>query len=138
MRLLFDTDVIVDVLAERRPFLAASAPLFSLVEAGRIHGILSSSSVPTVYYLLAKLTSRTKARQTISILFENFRFAPVQFDVLHHALKGQFADFEDGVIHEAALSEGADAIITRNVKDFGQSVLPIFDPVALQRSITDF
>lgn len=90
-----------------------------------------------MYYLLSKITSRTIARNTIGLLFYRFRFAPIHFEVLEMALNGQFADFEDGVIHEAARAEGADAIITRNVRDFSHSVLPVFDPVALQRSITD-
>jgi hypothetical protein len=69
-----------------------------------------------------------KARAVIENLLSLFNIAPIDHETLTSALKNDFKDYEDGVLHEAALGVKVDAIITRNIKDFKNSKCPVFVP----------
>jgi len=79
-----------------------------------------------VYYLASKKSGATLALGEIRKLLTFFEVAPVNRHVLESALVAGFEDFEDAVIHEAACHVGADAIVTRNQKDFKKSRIPVY------------
>lgn len=123
-----DTNVVLDVLLDRQPFAAASAAVFALAERSEIKGLLCATTLTTADYLLKQFISRTEARQTVSSLMRLFEVAPVNRPVLEQAVRSKVADFEDAVMDEAGLTAGAEAVITRNVKDFRHARLKVFDP----------
>ena len=131
MRVLFDTDVVLDLLLDRQPFSAPAADLFSRVERGELRGYLCATTVTTVHYLAAKVIGTKRARAEVRRLLTLFEVAPVNRPILEAALAGAFADFEDAVIYEAARHVDAQAIVTRNTRDFKQSVIPIHPPSEL-------
>lgn len=126
MKILFDTNVVLDVLMDRLPHSEAASELFSQVEKGTIIGYLCSTTITTLFYLASKSIGAERAREEIRKLLTLFEIAPVNRFVIESALDADFSNFEDAVIHEAACHSGADAIVTRNQKDFKKSRIPVY------------
>lgn len=131
MRVLFDTNVVLDVLFEREPHAHAAAQLMSLVDDGQIEGYLCATTVTTVHYLAAKALGPKSACSLVATLLDLFAIAPVDREVVAGALELGFADFEDAVIHEAAVLVEASAIVTRNGRDFVGAKIPVFNPTEM-------
>ena len=135
MRVLFDTNVVLDVLLEREPHAHAAAQLMSLVDGGQIEGYLCATTVTTVHYLAAKALGPKRAASLVATLLDLFQIAPVDREVVAGALDLGFADFEDAVIHEAAVLAEASAIVSRNGGDFKGSRIPVFDPTEMLAAV---
>lgn len=135
MRVLFDTNVILDHLLEREPHVDPAEKLLSLVDAGVIEGVICATTATTIHYLASKAVGAKKAAEYLRTLLAIFDVACVDREVLRDALDGSFTDYEDGVLHEAAIEAGAAAIVTRNGKDFTRSTLPVFDPPELLAAV---
>ena len=131
MKVLFDTNVILDVLLEREPHIDAAGKLFALVDNGRIEGLICATTATTVYYIAAKSFGARRAHDQVHGLLGLFEVAPVGKEVLDGALDTDFADYEDAVLHEAARAAGATVIVTRDRDDFANSAIPVLDPVEL-------
>lgn len=131
MNILFDTNVILDVLMERGDFFQESAALVNFVELGEINGFLSANSIATIYYLTQKAFNRKKAVKEIELLTTIFDIAPVNKTVIVDALRLDFKDYEDAIIHESAGRVNADAIVTRNIKDFKKAKINVYSPKEL-------
>ncbi len=130
MRVLVDTNVVLDVLMAREPHLERALTLFAAIEAGRVRGVLGATTVTTVFYLAAKSVGASAARRHVRALLELFDVASVDRAVLVRALDAGFADFEEGVLHEAAGAAGVDAVVTRDRSGFASATLPVFTPAA--------
>ena len=128
MKLFLDTNVVIDVIAAREPFVADSRAIFDLCESGKTDGRISALTLCTVSYVLRKFvtpgTMRTKLREFRNIL------TPVDLSVslLDKAIASSIADFEDAVQFYTAVYSGADYIITRNVRHFPQDNIPVLTP----------
>jgi predicted nucleic acid-binding protein len=131
MNILFDTNVLLDVFLKRQPFFSASVTLVSQVEQAAMEGWLGGTTVTTTHYLLSKSLDRTQANQHVSTLLALFHVAPVNEIVLKSALDSSFTDYEDAVLHQAALHANLDGIVTRNAPDFSNASLPIYSPEEL-------
>jgi predicted nucleic acid-binding protein len=130
VKVLVDTNVVLDVLLKRAPFDRAGVEVLAEVEAGSVAGFLCSTSVTTVYYMARKVMGGAGAQQHIAELMTLFDVACVPRVLFQQALKLGFGDFEDAVLHEAAAGVGAEAIITRNAADFQRARIPVFTPEA--------
>lgn len=135
MKVLFDTSVVLDHLLAREPFVDAAEQLLSLVDAGRIDGVICSTTATTIHYLACKAVGAPAALEYLRALLAIFDVACVDREVLLGALDAGFSDFEDAVVHEAAYRVGAAAIVTRNGRDFARSALPVFDPAELLAAV---
>jgi len=131
MIILFDTKVVLDLLLDRKPFVEHSQDLFSKVESGKIDGYIGATTVTTIDYLLKKSLSTKEANSVIKKLLKLFEIAPVNRLVLEDAIDSKFSDFEDSVLHSAALHCGVQAIVTRDEKGFENAQLAIYSPKAL-------
>jgi predicted nucleic acid-binding protein len=131
MKILFDTNLILDVLIDRKPFSEAASQLLSLVERGEVSGIICATTVTTIHYLSTKILGKNKSQHQIANLISLFEIAAVNRAVIEEALTSNFPDFEDAVIYQAARHAGAEAIVTRDPKGFQKSNLPIFSPIEL-------
>ena len=136
MKLLLDTNIVLDVLMDRMPFSDFAVELFSRIEDGTMIGYLCGTTITTVYYLASKSIGAPRARQEIKKLLNIFEVAPVNRHVVESALFAEFDDFEDAVIHAAACQVGADAIVTRNQKDFKKSRIPVYSSEEMMKSLT--
>lgn len=131
MRILFDTNVILDVMLDREPFADAASALLEQVENGVMAGYLSATTITTIHYLASKAIGKEKAQTEIEKLVSLFEVAPINRAVLEAALKSRMADFEDAVLSEAAKAVGVDGIVTRNIKDFKSAGISIYNPIEL-------
>lgn len=131
MRVLFDTNVVLDHLLAREPFVDSAERLLSLVDSGGLDGVVCSTTVTTIHYLVGMAVGASEATDYIRELLAIFDVACVDREMLRAALDAGFSDYEDAVLHEAARATGASAIVTRNGKDFTRSTLPVFTPVEL-------
>jgi hypothetical protein len=131
LQVLFDLNIILDVLQEREGFYDFSARLLALAETGRIQGWLAAHSATTLYYLVAKGRSPDQARVTLTSLLQFLKIAAVGHDTIERALNLPYKDFEDAVQMMAALQIRADYLLTRNVKDYQPALLEVVQPVEL-------
>jgi len=128
LRILVDTNVALDVILERSPFLPNSSRVLGAVDRGEVEGFLCSTTVTTIFYVTRKQSGGPAARRAIATLLGYFDVAAIDRAALRRALHLDFEDFEDAVIHEAALEAKADAIVTRNPSHFRASALPVYTP----------
>lgn len=125
MRVIFDTNVVLDLLLDRKPFSPDAPRCFSRVESGEIEGWLCATTVTTLHCLLRKFPGARKARESRSLLLPIFEIAPVNKTALELALILPFKHFEGAVVHESARLVNADMIVTRNTVDFRHSTIPV-------------
>ncbi|MFC1746204.1 PIN domain-containing protein [Candidatus Riflebacteria bacterium] len=131
MKVLFDTNIILDVLLKRKLFYKPAYQLFRLVEISSIEGFICANSVTTIYYLSEKITDRKKTERQINNLLKLFKVAAVDKLILENAMKAKFKDYEDAVVYESGIGIKADSIVTRNPRDFKKAKIPIFTPEEL-------
>ncbi len=128
MRVLIDTDIILDVFLKRAPFAEAAAALWRANEQGQIDGYVSAITPVNLFYIARKLKNVEVARRAVVELVDAFRVCPVERTILQDALALPFRDFEDAVQHAAAVAGLMDAIVTRDLTDYAGATLPVFSP----------
>jgi predicted nucleic acid-binding protein len=128
LRAVLDTNVVLDVLLEREPFVKPAVEVFCIAEESRVEALICATTVTTIDYLLVKSLQRTTARNALHRLISLFEIATVNRPVIERALASKIQDFEDAVLNEAGQMAGADFIITRNARDFAGSALKVCDP----------
>lgn len=136
MKVLFDTNIILDVLLAREPFVALSATLVNQVEQQCIEGYLCATTLTTIDYLLNKSLPATPAKAALKTLLTLFQVATVDKAVLQLAVDSGFRDFEDAVQHFAGKQAGINALVTRNQQDFKHAEYPVYSPQELWAILT--
>lgn len=119
MRLMIDTNIFLDVLAEREPFFKDSKAVLDLCENKKVQGFLSASSATDIFYLIRRqLHSVDLAYKALGSVLDIAKVLTVtNEDVLNAYLQRAF-DFEDCLLATCAKANQCDAIVTRNKKDF--------------------
>ncbi len=136
MRVLFDTDLVLDLLLDRDPFADAAAAVFTLHEKGRISGYVSGITIVNVFYVTRKSKGTAGARKAVEELLATLNVCPLDQLVLANAHHLAFTDYEDAVQHACATASGLDALITRNLVDYKNATLPVFSPTAFLNQLT--
>jgi predicted nucleic acid-binding protein len=129
-RILFDVNVVLDVLLDRRPHAEASAAAFAAVETGVVEGLVAAHAVTTIHYLVRREMSGTRARRIMSAILRVFGVATVDGAVIQEALQLPCSDFEDAVTAAAARLARCDYIITRDPRGFHGSPVRFLTPEA--------
>ena len=129
MRVLIDTNVILDILQKREPFFTDSYRALRRALENDAECLISASAATDIFYVLRKsLGSAQQAKEHIDQLALVVCFADVQGADIHTALMRAMPDFEDAVVDAVAERSGASYILTRNIKDFTGSVVPAILP----------
>ena len=136
MRVLFDTDLVLDLVLDREPFVEEAAALFILHEQGRINSYISGITLVNVFYLTRKFKGIDAASEAVKELLAALNVCPLDRSVLEAAQRLVFADYEDAVQHASATSSQLDAIITRNLDDYRNATLPVFSPTDFLNQLT--
>ncbi len=119
MKIMCDSNVIIDVLLEREPFVEDSCQVLRLCEERRINGFVSASGITDIYYLVKKYTHSSElAYKAIGKVLEIFKVCSVTNNDVLIAFQKKAGDFEDCLVATCAKSIGCDYIVTRNKKDF--------------------
>ena len=127
-RALFDSDVLLDVLAQRQPFVVASAQALNTVMQQQVQGYVSGHAVTNLFYILRRQLGSEAARNLLLTLLQQIQVVSVTDEVVRSALQSSIADFEDAVTSEAAFAAGLEVIVTRNIPDFVASSVPAMRP----------
>jgi len=128
MKVVLDTNVVLDLLLDRAPHADAAAQVFAQIEAGLLTACVCATTITTIHYVAEKTTGDAAARQHLVQLLQLVEVAPVTRPVVELALTSSMADFEDAVLAYAALQSGAQAVITRNGRDFQGGPLRVYSP----------
>ena len=129
MRIMVDTNVLLDILQKREPFFADSYQALRKAIEAEAECLLSASAVTDIFYVLRKvLQSPQQARERVEQLATLVTFADVTGMDIHTALSREMQDFEDAVVDAVAERNEADCILTRNTKDFAGSTVPAVTP----------
>lgn len=128
MKILLDTNIVLDLLLEREPFCNEAKDIFTMCELNKISGFLCATSITTIYYLISKSVDKSKAAEIIDKLLQLFNIADVNKNILIKSLKNNGKDFEDSVIYTSAEYFNIDVIITRDKKGFKQSNIKVLKP----------
>ena len=134
-QVLFDSDVLLDILAQRQPFVIASAQALNTVMKKQVQGFVSGHAVTNIFYILRRQIGSEAARKLIENLLQHIQIASVTDEVIHQALKSPIKDFEDAVTSAAVMSAGLEIIVTRNKADFVQSSIPAMLPEELLKML---
>ncbi len=129
-KILVDTNIVLDVLLSREPWLSASSAIWAAVENGQVKGYLAAHAVTTIFYMVSRSEGAESARQILSEVLRDFHVAAVNDPIIRRAAMDSWSDFEDGVTTEAAIAARCDFIVTRNPADFARSPLPVLMPEA--------
>lgn len=128
-RVFVDTNIIVDLIADRRPFSKYAIRLFSNAENRKVKLFTSSHSIATTHYLLKKYVDEKQLREILENLLDYLTVVAISQDVIKKGLKSKHKDFEDALqIIAASTIDNLDCIVTRNIKDFKGSEIPVFSP----------
>lgn len=128
MRVLIDTNILLDYVLERHPFYSDASEIILSGADELFDGYVSAITPVNVYYFGRKMKGGDHARKEVRRLVRLFEIARTDKDVLQDAFALDFTDYEDAVQCASAVAEGLDAIVTRNVKDFTNSPLPVYSP----------
>lgn len=130
MRVLVDTNILLDLLQQREPFYNDALNLCISVINGEIEGYLSAGQITDLHYILRRELSEEETRAALFKILGIFPLLETKAEDVQCALAGSMDDFEDAVIAAAAKRERVDAIVTRNEKDFKLSPVPAYFPGA--------
>lgn len=128
MKVLIDTNIILDVLCKRQGHYEYSVRIFKLCEIRQISGLISALSVPNIVYILRKELNAEKTKDILRKLMLIFSVSDLKADDLKKAADMQFKDYEDALQSACAARIKADYIITGNIKDFAKSKVPAIKP----------
>ena len=129
MKVLLDTNVILDVLLEREQFKIDSGKVLSLIEHGKCKGFVSATSITDIYYISRKtFHDKDKALAVIKELMAFTKILKADEKSIKLAVRLHWGDFEDSVQYAVAKCSRIKAIITRNKKDYANSNIPVYTP----------
>jgi predicted nucleic acid-binding protein len=117
-RVLFDVNVLVDVIENRLPHVNQSGPALRLVSEGKITGLIAASSVDTLAFIIRKNATSAQTHSILEDVLLLLEVAPVDGDIIRKALSMRWNDPEDAIIYQAAKASGCTALVTRNTRDF--------------------
>lgn len=128
-KVFLDTNIIIDLIADRKPFSKYAVEIFSKAEEKKIKLFSSSHSIATTHYLLKKYLDEKTLRDVLYNLLDYVAVIPIDIDVLKKGLRSKHRDFEDAIqILCASSVEKMDYIVTRNTKDFRACEILVLTP----------
>ncbi|MDE7292969.1 MAG: PIN domain-containing protein [Oscillospiraceae bacterium] len=129
MKILMDTNVLVDNLLKRYPFYKQSDQIIDMCINGDLEIFIAAHSVTNAFYIMRKEYSESRRREMLLEMCNIFEIADIDREKIISCLKkDNFKDFEDCLQAECAAACGADYIVTRNVKDFSESTVKAVSP----------
>ncbi len=131
MKILIDTNVILDVLCNRQNFVEDSLKVFKYCEAEQITGYISALSIPNIVYIMRKELDNEKIKEILTKLTSIFSVVDLREGDLLKAADMDFSDYEDALQSVCAARIKVNSIITRNIKDFKNSGIPAIKPTEL-------
>jgi predicted nucleic acid-binding protein len=136
VKVLLDTNIVLDIALERLPFAEDSSRILEIAEEKKVHLYITASVATDIFYILRKQKGRETALDFLRDLLQLVDVCSVDKNVLLQALNNPRPDFEDAVQIHAALAEKIDTIITRDQEGYAKSSLTVKSPEDFLREIT--
>lgn len=134
MRVIIDTCIIMDALQNREPFAEDAKNIVRAAANKWFTGYITAKSSTDIYYLTHRCTHSDKdTRAILTKLFILFDVADTTGIDARKAISSEVPDYEDAVMIETAIREDADCIVTRNIKDYSKSPVPVYEPAEFLR-----
>jgi predicted nucleic acid-binding protein len=137
VKVLLDTNIIIDIALERQPYFTNSETVLAFVEQGQIEGYISASTISDLYYLIRKQKGRDLTIEFLQEILTFCQIATVNQAAIIMAFTTNFKDFEDSIQYSTAVVNKLDAIITRNPQDFPIITPRIITPEQLIAELTN-
>lgn len=126
--ILVDTNIILDIVLERVPFVEQAVQLLQKTQDSGIEIFLSATTITDLYYIIRKAKGKDVAIKFLKNLLAFVEIASVDKNVILQALESDIADFEDAVQENSAINENISTLVTRNEADFRNSTLDVYTP----------
>jgi predicted nucleic acid-binding protein len=136
MKAMIDTNVLLDVLLPRQPWDVDAKAVWDAVDAGKCEGLISSLSLPNIFYIARKIVGLEKAHAAMTILLEAFEIIPIERLTLEAAVALPGNDFEDKLQIASAISAAVDHVITRDPRGFAASPVTPLSPAEFLLKLT--
>ncbi|MFD2873550.1 PIN domain-containing protein [Mucilaginibacter ximonensis] len=133
--LFIDSDVILDMLVDRQPF---SIYAEMLLAERKLNGVTLNTSaliIANINYILTKTIGKQGAKDGVKQILKLLEVLPFEKEDIESAINGSFADFEDAIENHIAVKHNAEAIITRNIKDYKQATIPVLTAEQFLRTL---
>ena len=131
MKVLLDTNVILDFLLERDPWRTEAEAVVRAVADGRLQAHASASCVTDIFYISRRVVGAEQARRVVRTCLDLLQIVGVTRELLVAADRRSGGDFEDDLQVECAIAAGLDAIVTRDPKGFASSPVAALTPAEL-------
>jgi predicted nucleic acid-binding protein len=118
MKVLIDTNIVLDLLLEREPFIEDAIQLFEQIEIGKLKGYIAATTITNIFYIIRKAEGREIAEKAIHQILAGLELCEVNRAVVETALTHNLKDFEDGIQLACATLNHLDIVVTRDLKDF--------------------
>jgi predicted nucleic acid-binding protein len=136
MRVLFDTNVVLDVLTDRQPWSVEAQPLVARVIAGTVEGYVCAITVPTLFYIARRTVGTLQALVVVERTLQTFDVAPVDRVVLEAAVGMAGSDYEDHVQAASAIALRIDVVVTRDAAGFAGTGVRALSPAELEAELS--
>lgn len=113
MKVFLDTNILIDVLANRQPFYKDSAALWTLSERRKITGLVSVLTFTNTFYIVRRLKDLKTARRALTLIRDTFTPVACNGEIINQTIASRFGDFKDAVQHLSATQIGADCLVSR-------------------------
>jgi len=124
-RILVDTNIVLDLLAKRKEFITEAQQLFTLSDKNEVKLYVSSLTFANTYYILSQKIKLNDARKILRKFKVLVEVLPMDDKIIDLSLESDFKDFEDAIQYHTAIENEINVIITRNLKDFKTSKIPV-------------
>ena len=131
MRVLLDTNIILDLLLKRDPWFSEAKALFDAHAEGKLAAHISASMLTDVFYIVGRLLGREQARVAVQTCLSAFEVCAVDREALEAAIALPGADFEDNLQLVCANRSNLAAIVTRDKDGFAGADMPVLSPAEM-------
>ncbi|NJR15048.1 MAG: PIN domain-containing protein [Calothrix sp. CSU_2_0] len=135
MKVLIDTNIVLDFLQDRQPFVEDAVRLFEKVDAGEVEGFIAATTITNIYYIVRRAAGVQAAKDAIAQVLTDLHICAVDRSALEQALSLNFKDFEDAVQYACGMAYGVDAIVTRDASGFTDAEIPVMSPGEFNRRL---
>lgn len=135
MRVFLDTNILIDIVLNRKPWVDAALVLLELSRQRRLSLVASDISFVNLAYVLRKAMSPADMYSTMTDMLRYMSIAAAGESIITEAVSLRWKDMEDCVLYLSARKAGADCIISRNAADFGEADIPVMTPVEFLSTI---
>ncbi len=136
IKIFLDTNIVLDVLDDKRPFHSSAAELYRIIEESEVKGFISESVLTTTDYILQKVATKEIRTSMISHLLGLLEVLPCNTQICNKALQSNFSDLEDAILYQIALSGGIEYFITNDGKALKKLSLPTLQVISSKEFLT--